>query len=238
MKFFEYSSSSPQELLACDEALLDERESSGGEDVLLFWESSTHFVVLGYTDRAASEANLDECARLNIPVLRRCSGGGTVLQGPGCLNYSLVLRIPATGPLSNLGDTNRFVMERMRDALQPLTPNRIEVQGTSDLVVAGRKFSGNAQRRRNFLLFHGTVLLDFDLDLIERALRLPSRQPAYRAERSHYEFVTNLPLQREKVREALCAAWNTHRVLDSLPQERIQQLVRDKYSRDEWNFKF
>jgi lipoate-protein ligase A len=154
MQCFESSASSPQELLACDEALLDERESSGGEDALLFWESSTHFVVLGYTDRAATEVNLAECARLDVPVLRRCSGGGTVLQGPGCLNYSLVLRIPPRGPLSNLSDTNRFVMETMRDALHPIAQSRIEVQGTSDLAIDGRKFSGNAQRRRrDYLCF-------------------------------------------------------------------------------------
>lgn len=238
MRFFEYSNSSPSHLLACDHALLDEREENGGDDALMFWESSSPFVVLGYTDRVQSEVRVEECKRENIPILRRCSGGGTVVQGRGCLNYSLVLRIPDEGALSNLSETNRFVMNRTRQALQTLTSQTIEVRGTTDLAIGDLKFSGNAQRRRrNFLLFHGTFLHDFDLSLLGRYLRMPSRQPDYRGDRTHRDFVTNLRLSPDAIKEALRRAWNVNRVLEQTPTERIEQLVRDVYSQDEWNFK-
>lgn len=238
MQHFEYSNLSPAHLLACDHALLDEREAFGGDDVLMFWEASSPFVVLGYTDRVASEANVEECRKENIPILRRCSGGGTVVQGRGCLNYSLVLRIPDEGALSNLSQTNQFVMNRTRDALQTLTSQIIEVRGITDLAVGGLKFSGNAQRRRrNFLLFHGTFLYDFDLGLVDRVLEMPSRQPDYRNERKHRDFVTNLRLSPYAIKEALRGAWNANRVFETLPQERIKALVRDIYSQDSWNFK-
>ncbi len=239
MQLLEYSNPDAAHLLACDHALLDERETLGGDDVLVFWEATSPFIVLGYTEHSAREANLEECTRGNIPILRRISGGGTVLQGRGCLNYSLVLRIENHAELSNLSDTNRFLMNRTRDALQPLLTPQIEVRGTSDLTFNGLKFSGNAQRRKkNFLLFHGTFLYDFDLSLLGRFLQMPSRQPDYRKSRSHLDFVTNLPLSPYAIKEALRQAWNANRVLESVPHQRIEQLAREIYSQDTWNRKF
>ena len=81
--------STPAENLAADEALLDEREATAGEPVLRLWESPEHFVVVGYSNRVGTEVNEPACRARGIPILRRCSGGGTVLQGPGCLNYAL-----------------------------------------------------------------------------------------------------------------------------------------------------
>jgi lipoate-protein ligase A len=91
MKLLDLSFTTPQENLACDEALLDWSEEESGVAVLRFWESPRHFVTLGYTDAASREADLEACRVLDIPILRRCSGGGTVLQGPGCLNYALIV---------------------------------------------------------------------------------------------------------------------------------------------------
>src|SRR5262245_30836384 len=85
--------SSPESLLACEEALLDQGESTNHNGFLTFWESMTYFVVLGYSKHLGEEVFEEECARSKVSVLRRSSGGGTVLQGPGCLNYTLVLPI-------------------------------------------------------------------------------------------------------------------------------------------------
>ena len=67
--------------------------------------------------------------------------------------------------------------------------------GISDLAVEGKKFSGNAQqRKRDHLLHHGTLLYSFDLDLLPRYLKAPPRQPEYRAQRAHEDFLGNVPL--------------------------------------------
>lgn len=240
MQHIEYSNSSPARLLACDHALLEGREAQGGESVLVFWESASLFVVLGYTESAAREANREECAHLHIPILRRISGGGTVVQGVGCLNYSLVL--PINAATENLEKTNRFVMERQREGLQSLTNSPISIRGTTDLALCEngveRKFSGNAQRRKkNWLLFHGTILLSFHLPFIERVLNFPSRQPEYREHRDHLDFVCNFPSPRNDVKNALRQVWNAHRVLDVVPHERIEALARDVYEQENWNFR-
>src|SRR5271165_3203750 len=98
MKYIDLTLSTPEENLACDEALLDFCDAGGGE-LLRFWEPIEPFVVLGYANEAAAEANLDACRARGIGVSRRCTGGGTVLQAAGCLNYSLILQIPQSGPL-------------------------------------------------------------------------------------------------------------------------------------------
>jgi len=134
-------------------------------------------VVVGYANKLHREVNLDNARARGIPVLRRCSGGGTVVQGPGCLNYSLVLKIPEAGPLTAIAPTNLHIMQQLCAALRPLLGTKLTpvVRGFTDLAMGERKFSGNAQRRRRHaLLFHGTFLLDFDLPVIEQVLRFPS----------------------------------------------------------------
>src|SRR2546425_8598040 len=110
----------PAENLACDEALLDAAESGSGGEVLRFWESPEYFVVVGYANKVATEVNVAACEARGIRVLRRCSGGGTVLQGEGCLNYTVILRITDSGPTRSIRAANQFIMERNRGAIENL----------------------------------------------------------------------------------------------------------------------
>ena len=127
-------------------------------------------------------------------------------------------------------------MERNRQALASLMGKAVTVEGHTDLAVGGLKFSGNAQRRkREWMLFHGTFLLNFDLGLIEKLLLSPARQPEYRQGRSHTKFVTQLNIARDVVKSALREAWNADTTKTDIPHERIAQLIAEKYSRDEWN---
>jgi lipoate-protein ligase A len=238
MTYFDLSLPTPAENLACDEALLDAAEEQGGPPVLRFWESSTPFVVLGYANKVAEEVNLEQCREIGVPVLRRCSGGGTVVQGPGCLNYSVILSMGESPELQSITGTNQFVMGRTRDALGRALGRSVSIEGHTDLAVGDLKFSGNAQRRkRSWLLFHGTVLLaEFELGLIPRVLRQPPRQPDYRRQRGHEEFVTRLSLNRVAVKEALRAEWKAVATSPEVPLDRIRDLVANRYSRGDWNF--
>ncbi len=245
MKHLDLTLPSPAENLAGDEALLDWCEEDAGEEVLRFWESPQPFVVVGYANKVASEVNRAACEARGIPILRRCTGGGTVVQGLGCLNYALVLRITEDGPTRSISAANQFIMERNRAALAQaasdfrLQTSDFRIQGHTDLTLAGLKFSGNAQRRRRqFLLFHGTLLLDFDLALVGELLRLPKLQPDYRHQRSHENFLTRLPVSRDQAKAALMQAWQADIPLNDPPRRRTAALAAGKYSRPEWNFKF
>ena len=130
-------------------------------------------------------------------------------------------------------------MEKNRRALERLLGKKVEVRGHTDLTLGDLKFSGNAQRRkRRRLLFHGTFLLDFDLGYLEKTLQIPSKQPAYRANRGHSAFVTNLGVPAERVKKALAAVWGAEGKMTKAPEERMRTLARERYSNEDWNLKF
>jgi len=227
---------SPAHPLAWDEAFLERAESGEGGEALWFWEAPSPCVVLGYGQQSAIEADLDACGNEGVPVLRRCSGGGAVVQGPGCWNYGLVLRIPDSGPLATITGANEWIMHRNRALLQGLLDEPVTVEGHTDLAVGGRKCSGNAQRRkRTHLLFHGTVLHGFPLELIPRFLRFPSAQPDYRHDRDHLEFVRNVPTSPGALREAWIRGWGAEPARSAFPVERTEGALLARYGDPDWH---
>ncbi len=156
--------------------------------------------------------------------------------------YAVLLSLEARPELRAIDVAHQFVLSRLTETLRPLVPG-VARCGTSDLAygAAGqgrlKKFSGNSLRvKRSHLLYHGTLLYDFDLALIERLLAHPPREPDYRAGRPHQQFVANLPAATSAVlRTALIAAWQPNGPLHEWPRERTSQLVAEKYARPEWN---
>ncbi|MDZ4659870.1 MAG: lipoate--protein ligase family protein [Bythopirellula sp.] len=228
----------PAENLALDEALLDAcaaGEITGG--VLRLWEPDNYFVVLGRSSDPSVEVNLTACRALNIPVLRRASGGGTILAGPGCLMYAVVLSYADQPELKSIPRAHQFVLNRIATSLASLVPG-ITLAGISDLAFSSsnnqlQKFSGNALRaKRTHFLYHGTLLHDFDLDRVGQLLAQATREPNYRNARTHGEFIANLPASREQLVNLLTSAWNANANLVFWPQDRMAQIVKQKYVRD------
>src|SRR5438132_4840945 len=142
MKLLDLTFPTPAENLACDETLLDWCDEGAGPELLRFWEPQQHFVVIGYSNHAEREVSVAACRERGIPILRRCTGGGTVLQGPGCLNYSLILRTDRMSALQGISETNCFIMKRHAEIMASLLGCPIAVQGCTDLVMNNLKFSG------------------------------------------------------------------------------------------------
>ncbi len=236
MKYLDLTLPTPAQNLALDEALFEACEAGLGSEVLRFWEPQGYFVVVGYANRIRQAVNLEACQAAEVPVLRRCSGGGAVLQGPGCLNYSLVLRI--SGPLAGITETNQWIMQQHRAVLQTLLAKPVAVQGATDLTTGQLKFSGNAQRRkRSSLLFHGTFLLKMDLARIASLLPRPLQQPAYRQNRPHGEFLTNLKLSSAILKQTLQQNWDANEPYGPVPFTEINRLVVEKYALEDWNYR-
>ena len=239
MKFLELTFHEPAANLACDEALLEGMEKSASNDECLrIWEARNYFVVLGHSNQMMSDVDVVACNESNVPILRRISGGGAVLQGPGCLNYTLILK---NDPrlIGNIRDTFQYVLERHCRLVEDLCGIAARVDGISDLTLGGLKVSGNAQyRKARFVLVHGTFLLRFDLRVIEKYLPIPARQPAYRNGRSHLEFIANLNIDPASIRERLRRSWAASNIFYDVPYARIDQLVRDRYGKTAWSEKF
>ena len=212
MKFEDGSAVDPQENLDRDEGLLIAADRGEGGETLRFWESVSLFVVLGRTCSAEDDVDLGAATRDGIPVLRRTSGGGTVLQGPGCLNFAVVLNKKRDPALETISGTYRYVLERVLTGLRTAGVEGV-FRPVCDLALMSndKKFSGNAQRRgREHILHHGTLLYDFDLPLVMRYLKMPRKMPDYRHARPHDAFVTNIPVDPATLRRVIAS-----RFLDS-----------------------
>ncbi len=221
------------ENLALDEALLLEAEA-GGPEVLRLWRWPSHAVVLGAGGRLADDVHEDACHADGVPIVRRSSGGGTVLLGDGCLLFSLILRFDRHPALSDLHASYRIILGNIVRAIEPLV-SPLAMQGSSDLTLAERKFSGNAQqRKRTHLLHHGTLLYAFDFEPIARYLKSPPRQPEYRRQRSHTDFLVNLPIVEGGLARVLRTVWQAEEVLAAWPAARVDELVKEKFAAEEW----
>lgn len=227
---------SPQADLALDEWLLHAVDADPAQATLRIWETTTYCVVLGRSNKAAVEVDLEACRRDDVPVLRRMSGGGAVVIGPGCLCYTLALPIHAEHQRLGITGTTAAFLGRMAESLRSSLPEAA-VRGISDLTVGEQKFSGNAQRwQRQAFLHHGTLLYDFDLPRVSRYLRAPSRQPDYRADRRHAEFIRNLPLNRGQLAEWLAETWRATWQSDcEVAEASLAELLASRYSRPEWH---
>ena len=132
------------ENLALDEALLEEAEAADRPvETLRLWEPRQPLVVVGRSSRPDVEVRLDVCRELDIPVLRRISGGATVVSGPGCLMYGLVLSYRLRPELRVVTAAHRWVLGTLAAALAAHVPG-VQCQGTSDLALGELKFSGNS----------------------------------------------------------------------------------------------
>jgi len=239
MKFLDLTLQTAQENLAVDEALLENADAGNiPNNILRIWEPSRPLVVIGRSSRVAEEVNIDFCREREIPILRRCSGGAAVVTGVGCLMYAVVLDYQSHPQLRALDVAHHFVMQTNRAAIRALGID-VQCDGTCDLTLNNRKCSGNSLRcKRDHLLYHGTMLYRFDLDLITHCLRWPPRQPDYRQGRNHRDFVTNLPTTSQHLRTTLKNTWQANELYDGCLPAQTKQLVQERYSQREWNERF
>ncbi len=255
MHIFTTHYSNPVENIAADEALLEYAEATDPAfECLRIWEPTAPIVVIGRSTKPQLEVNLPYTQQHHIPVLRRSSGGATIVTGPGCLMYSVVLSYAIRPHLRMLDQAHTYVLETLLTTLQPHNP-LIQRAGTSDLVLlddpqllhpnqprtscgqltceqlgTSKKFSGNSLRcKRSHFLYHGTLLYDFDLSLISRLLLTPPRQPSYRQRRSHASFLCNLPLSGLTLANSLNQAWQPTSEFNTLPQTELDTLITNRY---------
>lgn len=225
------------ENLALDEALLDEaHESATPSTVVRTWMAAEPVVVLGSSSSVGGEIDADACRSAGVPLIRRPSGGLTVVLGPGCLMWSVIASWPTAAPA--IDALHAAMLEPLCTALAA-AGRPVVRRGSSDLAImvdgAERKVSGNALRvRRRAVLYHGTLLDDFDLGLVSRVLKHPPREPGYREGRDHDAFLANLRLGRPALEAAVRRAFNADASRRDWPADRMARLVHDRYRDEAW----
>jgi lipoate-protein ligase A len=223
--------------LALDEALLEAAQDGRlAAPVVRTWTAAETTAVLGSSSRIAAEVDLDACVACGARIVRRPTGGLTVLLGPGCLMWSVVVPHPDGSP--PIDAIHAAMLEPLAAALRR-AGRPVERRGTSDLALVDgaseRKVSGNALRvRRAAVLYHGTLLDSFDLGAVSRLLRHPPREPGYREGRSHDAFLANLRLGGGTLAGIVRAAFGAVAEAGDWPRDRVAALVAERYARDDW----
>ena len=137
--------------LALEEHVL--RNRMGEDDLLLFYVNAPA-IIIGRNQNTIEEIDADVVAERGIRVVRRVSGGGAVYHDLGNLNFSFMTR-DVTRPLQPLRRFNGPVVDVLRGLGVPA-----EIGGRNDILVDGRKISGNAQFATPDRMFsHGTLLV-------------------------------------------------------------------------------
>jgi lipoate-protein ligase A len=151
----------------------EEAVARSGVPTLMLWVARPATVNLGYFQSVDSEVNVEEANRLGLGITRRPSGGGAVLFDGKQVYYSIIAGLDS-GILPK-GPRACFLKasEGLVNALGELGL-RGKFEGKNDVVVNGKKISGNAQTNRwGAKVQHGTLLLDFDIDKAARVLKIP-----------------------------------------------------------------
>lgn len=157
------------------------------EPILYFYINSP-CIIVGRYQNVRAEINQQYVTDHDIILTRRTSGGGAVFDDLGNVSFSFITKDDGNG----FGNFKRFT-EPVLNALHKMGATGAELSGRNDLLIDGKKFSGNAMHVENGRMFsHGTLMYDVDQTQIEKALNVPADKLASKGIKSVKSRVTNL----------------------------------------------
>lgn len=228
----------PQFNLAAEEYFIKQFE----QDIFMLWRNSPSIIV-GKHQNTLAEINLEYVRENSIPVVRRLSGGGTVFHDLGNVNFTFIKK----GKEGKLVDFKKYT-EPIIDVLSALDIEA-KFEGRNDLTIGGKKFSGNAEHVwQNKVLHHGTLLFSANISDLTKALKVNPLKFTDKAVKSVRSRVTNIS---EHLKQDLSVthfielimnhirsshSGTAHYEINELDQQKIQQLVDEKYGKWEWNY--
>ncbi|AIG65598.1 lipoate--protein ligase [Weissella tructae] len=239
MKYINYLGNDAPTNIATDAWLLAQLHAD--EPVVALWQNE-RAVIVGQNQNAWAEVNKSYTDEHDIQVVRRVTGGGAVYHDLGNLNFSLIV------PVASAGDVNfsTFVEPVVRALHNMGIP--VEVTGRNDLVIDGKKVSGNAQRYQGgYLMHHGTLLFDTDVDTMVHALNVADEKFMSKAAKSvrarvgaigDYvpEGMTMADFRSALLYELTNQGTDGEYVLSDEQWTEIKTLAQDKFSNWEWNW--
>ncbi|MHB8413947.1 MAG: lipoate--protein ligase family protein [Acidiferrobacteraceae bacterium] len=236
---------SPETYVATDRALLECREQGLSPDTLVFLEFGRPGALVGFHQSISQEIHVEYCRERGIPVQRRVTGGGALYVDDGVFGWELYLGRAALGR-AELGDVAKLLCTLAAEGLCELgipacyrPRNDIEVDGRK-ICGTGGIYDGDA------LLYHGSLLLDFDVERMLDVLQIPAqkwRDKAIAAARERVTSLSSLLGTRpgaKAVSDALARAFSRGLHIDFAPgvlsaaEQGRRERARLEIATDEW----
>lgn len=236
------SSHDPHYNLAMEEYLLKELETP--DDYLMLWQNQPA-VIVGRNQNTWDEVDPNFIREKNVAVVRRLTGGGAVYHDLGNLNFTFILK----NEQGVSYDFNRFLLPVV-EVLNGLGLNA-ETDGRNDIIVQGKKVSGNSQYRYlDRILHHGTLMFNVNLDDLAHSLNVCSEKIASKGVVSVRSRVTNIsehlsqPLTMDEFKHVVTWAilkrfGGSNRSEFNLAADdhrRVVELTEKKYRTWNWNY--
>src|SRR5690625_605821 len=243
MKFIDNNGiTDPYINLALEEYVL---KNFGEEDTYLLFYINEPSIIVGKNQNSIEEINTDYVDANNIKVVRRLSGGGAVYHDEGNLNYSFITKDDGES-FHNFAKFTEPIVKALNKIGVPA-----ELIGRNDLLIKGKKFSGNAQFLTKGRMFsHGTLMFDSEIEHVVSALNVNKEKIKSKGIKSIRSRVTNIAdhlpekITMDEFKEIiLCSIFNVDHV-DDVPRyelteedwKKVHEISQERYQRWEWNF--
>lgn len=235
MQYLSMKSHDIRRNLATEQYLMNSDEMTA--PFMLFYIQDS-CIIVGRNQNTLEEINQQYCEEHGVTITRRLSGGGAMYQDMGNMCFSFI--VPADEV--RFGDFKSLV-KPVVDALHDMGATGAEATGRNDIVIDGKKFSGNAMYTRDGKTFcHGTLMYNVNTDVVAKALAVPKDKIASKGIKSVRARVTNIMpylkpefqnLTTQEFRDELIKRiWHVDS-LDEIKQDAYQLTAKDEAAIDE-----
>ncbi len=238
MKYIKTNWGIPYYNFALEEYLMNEAP----EDSYLFFYIHRPSIIVGKHQNTIEEINKEFVEEKGIIVARRLSGGGAVYHDEGNLNFSFVQKAQEQ-EFNNFEKFTRPIINALKEL-----GVEAELSGRNDILVDGKKISGNAQYyKKGRILSHGTLLFDADMTNLSKALKVKDLKIKSKGIKSVRSRVTNIKEHMEKdmsiieLKDYILDYISNNEdiseyVLNESELEKINEAAKNKFSTWDWNW--
>ncbi|PKY90771.1 lipoate--protein ligase [Falseniella ignava] len=199
------------------------------EPILLFYINKPSIIV-GRNQNTAEEINQAYVDEHGINVVRRMSGGGAVYHDLGNVSFCFIK--DDDGSFRDFASFTKPVIQ----ALHKMGATGAVLEGRNDLLIDGKKFSGNAMYAKDGrMTAHGTILFDSDLDEVTNALKPRKAKIESKGVKSIRSRVTNLkPYVSEEYKDLTIEEFRDRLLLEIFGVDRREDVPELKLTDKDW----